>query len=55
MRSEDRSCPAISAPDASSFFTARIAVGAVNIADTPYCATTRQNAPASGVPTGLPS
>jgi hypothetical protein len=34
---------------------ARIAVGAVNRASTPCSATTRQNAPASGVPTGLPS
>ena len=55
MRSEERSCPAISAPAGSSFFIARMAVGAVNSAVTPYWATTRQNAPASGVPTGLPS
>ena len=34
---------------------ARIAVGAVNSTFTPCCAQTRQNAPASGVPTGLPS
>ena len=34
---------------------ARIAVGAVNMAFTRCSATTRQNAPASGVPTGLPS
>ena len=42
-------------PDGSSFLMARIAVGAVNIASTSCSATTRQNAPASGVPTGLPS
>ena len=34
---------------------ARNAVGAVNIALTLYSAITRQNAPGSGVPTGLPS
>jgi len=34
---------------------ARNAVGAVNSALTPCCSTTRQKAPASGVPTGLPS
>jgi hypothetical protein len=34
---------------------ARIAVGAVNITLTLWSATTRQKAPASGVPTGLPS
>ena len=34
---------------------ARNAVGAVNSALTLCSATTRQNAPASGVPTGLPS
>ena len=32
---------------------ARNAVGAVNSTDTPYSASTRQNAPASGVPDGL--
>jgi len=44
-----------SVPSGSSFLMARIAVGAVNRALTPCSATTRQNAPASGVPTGLPS
>ena len=39
----------------SSLRIARIAVGAVNSAATPCSAITRQNAPASGVPTGLPS
>ena len=34
---------------------ARNAVGAVNSATAPCCEITRQNAPASGVPTGLPS
>jgi hypothetical protein len=34
---------------------ARRAVGAVKRALTPCSAITRQNAPASGVPTGLPS
>ena len=44
-----------SRPVGSSFLTARKAVGAVNIACTAYSETTRQNAPASGVPTGFPS
>ena len=39
----------------SSFLIARNAVGAVNSAATLYFSMTRQNAPASGVPTGLPS
>ena len=34
---------------------ARIAVGAVKNTLTPCCEITRQNAPGSGVPTGLPS
>ena len=34
---------------------ARKAVGAVNSATTPWSEQTRQKAPASGVPTGLPS
>jgi hypothetical protein len=34
---------------------ARKAVGAVNMAATPCSAITRQNTPASGGPTGLPS
>ena len=42
-------------PSGSSFLIARIAVGAVNRPATPYSAITRQNAAASGVPTGLPS
>ena len=42
-------------PFGSSFLIARNAVGAVNSATTPCCAITRQNAPGSGVPTGLPS
>ena len=42
-------------PSGSSFLIARIAVGAVNNAFTPCSDATRQNAPASGVPTGLPS
>ena len=44
-----------SLPCGSSFLMARNAVGAVNIATQPCSAITRQNAPASGVPTGLPS
>ena len=42
-------------PSGSSLRIARIAVGAVNSAFTPCSAATRQNAPGSGVPTGLPS
>jgi hypothetical protein len=34
---------------------ARKAVGAVNSTETPCSSITRQKAPASGVPTGLPS
>ena len=45
----------MSSPSGSSFLIARNAVGAVNSALTLCSATTRQNAPASGVPTGLPS
>src|SRR5205807_2163655 len=45
----------MSAPFGSSFLMARNAVGAVNKALTRCCETTRQKAPASGVPTGLPS
>lgn len=33
---------------------ARMAVGAVNMEAAPYSDRTRKNAPASGVPTGLP-
>jgi hypothetical protein len=42
-------------PFGSSFLMARNAVGAVNSAFTPCWAQRRQNAPGSGVPTGLPS
>ena len=42
-------------PSGSSRLIARNAVGAVKKARTPCCAMTRQKAPASGVPTGLPS
>ena len=51
----DRSYFPISSPFGSTRRIARIAVGAVNMARTPCSAITRQNAPASGVPTGLPS
>src|SRR5699024_9076664 len=51
----DRSYLASSSPSGSTFLIARSAVGAVNNARTPYSAMTRQNAPASGVPIGLPS
>ena len=44
-----------SAPSGSCCLIARSAVGAVNSTRTPCWAQTRQNAPASGVPTGLPS
>ncbi len=39
----------------SSRLIARNAVGAVKSTRTPCCSMTRQKAPASGVPTGLPS
>lgn len=55
MSSAARSCPASSAPSGSSFLIARMAVGAANSTFTRCCAATRQKAPASGVPTGLPS
>ncbi len=42
-------------PLGSSFLMARKAVGAVNMAATLCSEITRQNAPGSGVPTGLPS
>ena len=42
-------------PCGSSFLIARNAVGAVKKATAPCSEITRQNAPASGVPTGLPS
>ena len=55
VRKADRSYFASSLPSGSSLRIARIAVGAVNMQDTLCPAITRQNAPASGVPTGLPS
>ncbi len=55
MRKRERSWPCIRRASGSSFFTALSAVGAVNSATAPVSAITRQNAPASGVPTGLPS
>src|SRR6185437_4885365 len=51
----DRSYLAINLPSGSSFLMARNAVGAVNSATALCSETTRQNALASGVPTGLPS
>ena len=54
-RNRDRSCPSSSFAFGSSFWIARKAVGAVNRVTTPCSAMTRQYAPASGVPTGLPS
>ena len=54
-RSDEVVRPPRSAASGSSLLIARNAVGAVNSAVTPCCAITRQNAPASGVPTGLPS
>ncbi len=50
-----RSRLAISLPPGSSFLIARMAVGAVKSAFTRCSSMTRQKAPASGVPTGLPS
>jgi len=55
VRNFARSYRPISAPWGSSRLMARNAVGAVNMAAQPCSAITRQNAPASGVPTGLPS
>ncbi len=55
VRRRERSYPAASFPAGSARLIARIAVGAVNITSTPWSAQTRQKAPASGVPTGLPS
>ena len=45
----------ISSPFGSSLLIALNAVGAVNITDTLCSLITLQNAPASGVPVGLPS
>ena len=42
-------------PSGSCCRIPRNAVGAVNSVSTPCSAITRQNAPASGVPTGFPS
>ncbi len=55
VRNRDRSYFLSSSASGSTFFTARNAVGAVNSACTPCSEMTRQNAPASGVPTGFPS
>jgi hypothetical protein len=55
VRKRERSYLPISAPCGSSRLIARKAVGAVKSAATLCCAITRQKAPASGVPTGLPS
>ena len=55
MRKVLRSYLRIKSPLGSSRLMARKAVGAVNITFTPCSEITRQNAPGSGVPTGLPS
>ena len=55
MRKVEVSWARSSFASGSSLRIARIAVGAVNMPVTPCPATTRQNAPASGVPTGFPS
>ena len=55
VRNFDRSYCLSSLASGSSLRMARNAVGAVNSDTTPWSAQTRQNAPASGVPTGLPS
>ena len=55
VRNFDRSYFSKNLPCGSSFLMARNAVGAVNIATHLCSEMTRQNAPASGVPTGLPS
>ena len=54
QRTRDRSLR-MQLPSGSSFLIARKAVGAVNRTLTLCSAITRQKAPASGVPTGLPS
>ncbi len=53
--SDETSYCARNSPFGSSFLIARNAVGAVKTDFTPFSWTTRQNWPASGVPTGLPS
>src|SRR5215470_10959332 len=55
VRKFDKSYLRNSLPCGSSFLMARNAVGAVKKATAPCSEITRQNAPASGVPTGLPS
>ena len=55
VRNDDVSYWLGSLPCGSSRLIARTAVGAVNSAFTRCCWITRKNAPASGVPTGLPS
>ena len=54
-RREDRSWAWSSSPSGSARRIARSAVGAVKKERTPWSSMSRQNAPASGVPTGLPS
>ena len=54
-RRQDVSWAAPSSAFGSTFLTARKAVGAVKKTSTPCSAITRKKAPASGVPTGLPS
>jgi hypothetical protein len=55
VRNFDRSYWRMNLPSGSSFLMARNAVGAVKKATALCSEITRQNAPASGVPTGLPS
>ena len=55
MRNFERSYLRMNVPSGSSLRMARNAVGAVNNATALCSEITRQNAPASGVPTGLPS
>ena len=55
VRRDERSYLPMNAPSGSSFLIARKAVGAVNRTETLCSAITRQKAPGSGVPTGLPS
>src|SRR5437588_541216 len=55
VRNFERSYCRMNFPSGSSFLMARNAVGAVKRATALCSEITRQNAPASGVPTGLPS
>ena len=55
VRNFDRSYLRMKVPSGSSLRMARNAVGAVNSATALWSDITRQNAPASGVPIGLPS